>query len=304
MAVDKLREAADAHHRRRCPSAKAAQRRVPDKYKQRRDVRLVLIEQPLPKLQHLGGGSDTAGQSFLYDEDAIDRQASVISLYPGVAPGLAQLSRVLMPAIEYLWVDMVWRKNDDLYKDALNIKGHLFGRQRLPPWPGRPPVETEVRCEMLLLPHPSETGGHRGSLLPWSLTTSMGLRILLSRATIATPSKSDNLPVLEHVDRALRRPQQILKRIAPTTWSLEQNYDDMARAATNYVLPGQAEGFKRCALQESNPKFPDHWTCQTPPSQWLSPGTVDLAQTCGKTSVVSDEQPRIGRDRQEDYYGA
>ena len=56
----------------------------------------------------------------------------MVPLKPGVAAGLAQLSRLLKPAIEYLWVDMVWRKNDDLFKEALNIKGHLFGRQRLP----------------------------------------------------------------------------------------------------------------------------------------------------------------------------
>jgi hypothetical protein len=78
VAIEKLRGAADAHHHRRCPSAKAAQRRVHDTYQKTRcDVRLVLIEQPLPRLQHLGGGSDTAGQSFLYDEATIDRHATV-----------------------------------------------------------------------------------------------------------------------------------------------------------------------------------------------------------------------------------
>ncbi len=67
--VRALRDHADSLSKKRCPSAKAAQIRDKDKYeKTRRAVRRVLIEQPLPKLQHLSGSSHTDAQDFLYDE--------------------------------------------------------------------------------------------------------------------------------------------------------------------------------------------------------------------------------------------
>jgi hypothetical protein len=57
------------------------------------------------------------------NQETIRRQGGVIRLRPGVAAGLAQLSRLLKPAIEYVWVDMVWRKNHDRYKEVLDVKG-------------------------------------------------------------------------------------------------------------------------------------------------------------------------------------
>lgn len=92
-AVTKLRQAANAENpRRRCPSSQAAKHRTfPTYTKTIKVVWSVLLEQPLPRLQHVGSGPHTPDQSFLYDEDTIERESTFVPLKPGVGPGLAQL---------------------------------------------------------------------------------------------------------------------------------------------------------------------------------------------------------------------
>ncbi len=186
-AVSKLREAADAKQQRRCPSPRAASLRVHEKYLETvKEVRSVLLEQPLPKLQHLGSGPPTTDQSFLYDESKISHNSTSVSLKNGVAPGLAQLALLLKPAIQYLWVDMVWRKNDEQYKKVLNIKAHLFGRQRTPLGPVGRLLKKEFGSQCFYCNDPLQTGGQVDHVLPWSIIPIDELRISLCRVQSAT----------------------------------------------------------------------------------------------------------------------
>lgn len=248
-AVKRLRTAAGADKH---PGmlVMAAINRVPLEYERtRRVVRLVLVQQPLHRLQHLGGGPYTAAQAFLYDDswmdddvnqDTISRHGGVIRLRPGVASGLAQLSRLLKPAIEYVWVDMVWRKNQDRYKEVLDIKGHLFGRQRLPLGRVGRLLKSEFGAECFYCGYTLETDGQVDHVLPWSIAPIDGVANLVVACRRCNSSKSNNMPAVQHADRALTRDRSKLERIADAVGSEPEN-DRVVRVASNLYHQGMAE---------------------------------------------------------------
>ncbi len=67
----------------------------------------------------------------------IESQGNVITLYPGIAFGLARLAGLLKPALELLWVEDVRRMNRFLDADVPDVAGHLFGRDRISLAPAR-----------------------------------------------------------------------------------------------------------------------------------------------------------------------
>jgi 5-methylcytosine-specific restriction endonuclease McrA len=240
-AVRELRDAADAGHRRRCPSPKAAESRVPPVDKSTvRAVRLVLVQQPLYRLQHVGTGPHDWADTFLYDdswmEEAgqgdIDKHGGTITLYPGVAAGLTETQLLLKPVIRHLWVEKVWRSNDEMFKRAVKIEEHLFGRQRLPLGTIGKGLKQAFGAECFYCHTRLETGGHVDHVLPWSITPIDGVANLVVSCQPCNTSKSDNLPAIHHVTRALKRPKATLQQIADAD-EADTEYERVRRAASN-----------------------------------------------------------------------
>ena len=268
-AVKELREHANANHRRRCPSPTAAEKRVPEKYEQtRRDVREVLIDQPLPKLQHLGSHSDA--QDFLYNEKAIDRRTTVVPLKPGVASGLAQLSRLLKPVIEYLWVDIVRRTNNILYRGAEH-QGAPVRASTPTSWSGWRSAEEGVRRGVLLLQDSASSAVTSTMCCPGRSPQSMGSRISLWRATSAIPASRTTL----------RRWNMWIERCgatdrrwsgSPRLWNLRWR-TTVSSARRGTCFTGRVRRGQRCGVPGSA-RSSSRWTCQRRPSGWLCPGLL------------------------------
>lgn len=240
--VRSLRDVADVGHRRPCPSLEAAKNRVGSVVYDRsvRRVRLVLVQEPLSRLQRIGTGPRNVAGTCLYDDSwmegagqgAIDKHGGVFTLYPGVAAGLVETQLLLRPVIQHLWIEKVWRSNQEMSKLVKNIEEHLFGRPRLPLGSVGKRLKKSFRPECFYCRTALETGGHIDHVLPWSTTKIDGVANLVLSCEPCNTSKSDNLPAIEHVTRALQRPLAELERIADAEES-ETDYEKMRRAASN-----------------------------------------------------------------------
>ncbi len=145
---------------------------------------------------------------------------------------------------------MVWRKNDDLFKEALNIKGQLFGRQRLPLGRVGKLLKEEFPAKCFYCKIPLPTGGQVDHVLPWSISPIDGVANLVVSCTKCNNSKSYNLPALKHVDRALKRNRAKLEKIATAVES-EVEDDRVIRAARNLYFRASAWG-RKCGAQGLN----------------------------------------------------
>lgn len=219
IAANDLRAAAG----RATGSVELARLRAPVVYeKVINEITLCLAQQPLHRLQKLPGAATS--DPFLYDDSFLHDQVSrstlrahgdVIVLKPGVAHGLARLAGLLKPALEIMWVDDVRRMNKFLDAEVPDVAGHLFGRERTALATIREPYKE------VFGPHCFYCGTHLppdnpiDHVLPWSLVGINGLANLVLACRRCNGDKSNALPAMPLVDRALEDQRlSVLEEIA------------------------------------------------------------------------------------------
>jgi hypothetical protein len=206
-AVGDLRIAAKAGPNRLLADAKSD---APDAYDNTfKRVKRTLVRYPLRLLQNVPGSSDT----FLYNDEwiqknptlaEIDKPGKAIQLCPGVAYAMAKLSGLLKPALKWLWADKVWKSNPQLFQGGLDVQQYLF-EDRIPLTRIAPALKKKFgpKCFYCNATAPKVTTFHIDHVLPLSVTKLNGLANLVLACPPCNSSKSDHLPVIEHVERAL-----------------------------------------------------------------------------------------------------
>lgn len=210
------------------------------------DVAITLVQQPVHRLQKLPGG---AGEPFLYDDRwmhdhvsarTVTEHGGAITLFPGVATGLARLSGLLKPALEILWVEDVRRMNRHLDADVPDVAGHLFGRDRISLAPARAALKEAFGPTCFYCGTKLAEGSPVDHVLPWSRIGIDGLANLVLACGRCNGSKLHALPALELVDRALAREREVLEQIADRiAWPAQ--YDRVVAAARG-LYRGQPTG--------------------------------------------------------------
>jgi HNH endonuclease len=172
-------------------------------------VKRTLVRYPLRLLQNVPGDAD----AFLYEDGwiqsnpsftAIDQPDNMIQLRPGVAFAMAKLSGLLKPALKWLWADKVWKSNRQLFQGGLDVQQYLF-EDRIPLTRIGPALTAKFgpKCFYCNAAAPQVTRFHVDHVLPLSVTKMNGLANLVLACPPCNSSKSDHLPVLDHVERAL-----------------------------------------------------------------------------------------------------
>ena len=242
-AIAGLRKASGAGPNKLLADAK---REAPEAYaKAFKKVKRTLVRYPLRLLQNVPGDAD----AFLYEDGwiqtnpsltAIDQPDNMIQLRPGVGFAMAKLSGLLKPALKWLWADKVWKSNRQLFHGGLDVQQYLF-EDRIPLTRIGPALMERFgpKCFYCNATAPEVTRFHVDHVLPVSVTKMNGLANLVLACPPCNSSKSDHLPVLEHVERALglpvqaeglRRSEEALNEIGNSIgWDAQ--YDRAKRAA-------------------------------------------------------------------------
>jgi 5-methylcytosine-specific restriction endonuclease McrA len=199
-----------------------------------REIELVLIEMPLPRLQCIGRESE----QFLYqinwtveinkgelrryirgDTSSFDNR---IILRPGVASALIQLNGLLRPLIQRSWALKVADLNG-LGEGV--IQDFLFGQERSDLARVRSPLnELQLgRCFYCALKLDAKS--HVDHFLPWSRVLNNNLENLVLAHVRCNSDKKDFLPAMKHVKRWGRRMesggrehQELASIAAKLTW--------------------------------------------------------------------------------------
>ncbi|MFI7171660.1 HNH endonuclease [Rhodococcoides fascians] len=184
-------------------------------------VKLVLVQQPLHRLQRVPGGY--AGASFLYDDNWMHAKVGMtnvlargnrITLYPGVCFALARLSSLLKPALMLAWVDDVRRKNSFLDDDVPDLEGHLFGNSRVALIRPKAALIEAFGPTCFYCSARVGSDAHVDHVLPWSRVGIDGLANLVLACPSCNTSKSQLLPERSHVLRALDRGRDSITELA------------------------------------------------------------------------------------------
>lgn len=270
-ATKTLRAAAGAGNSRM--SLEVAMLRAPAGYAQAVDrIALALIKQPLPRLQKLPGA--TVSDPFLYDDSFLGENVSrstvrkhgdAIELKPGVAYALARLAGLLKPALEIMWVEDVRRMNTFLDADVPDVAGHLFGRERTALAAVRAPFKDAFG------PYCFYCGTHLppdnpiDHVLPWSLVGIDGLANLVLACRRCNGDKSNALPAMPLVDRALADTRlSVLEDIASELQWPTQRYRVVA--AARGVYRGQPTGVPTWSAYKRSERLDISF-----PPWWISP---------------------------------
>lgn len=270
-----------------------AKSRAPEVYARTRDdVMLTLVQQPVHRLQKLPGA--TSSDPFLYDDSwmhdqvrrrTVSRHGDAITLFPGVAFGLARLSGLLKPTLEILWVEDVRRMNRFLDAQVPDVAGHLFGRDRVALAPARTALKevfgsTCFYCETSL---PADNPVDH--VLPWSRLGIDGLANLVLACGRCNNSKLHSLPALQHVDRALERDRATLEDMASEIlWPTQ--YERVVSAARGLYL-GEPTGSPTWHGRDSTVVL--DLSSYSP--WWIEyGGGHHLALWCGREAVASVRQ--------------
>ncbi|MDQ3096252.1 MAG: hypothetical protein M3Q82_09940, partial [Actinomycetota bacterium] len=106
----------------------------------KRDLTVVVIRMPIPKLQRFGDGATAVEDRFIYDfswrdEEPVGRVLAAdfddrLWLRTGVGEWLVRLAPLLRPAIQAKWAQLVARQNTDLV-DTYQLHEFLFGGTRI-----------------------------------------------------------------------------------------------------------------------------------------------------------------------------
>lgn len=244
-AVQRLRDEASASH---IASPDVARERLPTAYRKATDdITLTLAQQPLHRLQRVTGAA--AGPTFLYDDSwlhdhvslrTINEKGGVITLYPGVATGLARLAGLLKPTLEILWVQDVVKRNAGLVDEGQDVAGHLFGRERISLQPVRSALLDTFGAKCFYCGVGLMSSSPVDHVLPWSRVGIDGLANLVPACERCNSDKSNALPALETVTRVLGRDRSLLDRIGSEVgWPVQ--YERVCRAARG-LYRGSPEG--------------------------------------------------------------
>ena len=208
---------------------------------------------------------------FLYDDSFLGENVSrssvrahgdAIELKPGVANGLARLAGLLRPALEIMWVDDVRRMNNFLDSDVPDVAGHLFGRERTAL------AAVRVPYKEVFGPHCFYCGTHLppdnpiDHVLPWSLVGIDGLANLVLACRRCNGDKSNALPAMPLVDRALAADRSsALEDIATELqWPTQR---DRVVAAARGIYRGQPAGVPTWRAYKTSVRldisFPPWW---------------------------------------------
>ncbi|KUI25597.1 HNH endonuclease [Mycobacterium sp. IS-1742] len=246
-ATKSFRAAAKAGNSRL--SLEVAMLRAPTDYALAIDrIAIALIKQPLPRLQKLPGSS--VSDPFLYDDSflgenvsrsAVRSQGDAIELKPGVAHGLARLAGLLKPALEIMWVEDVRRMNKFLDSDVPDVAGHLFGRERTALAAVREPYKEAFGPQCFYCGTHLPADNPIDHVLPWSLVGIDGLANLVLACRRCNGDKSNALPAVPLVDRALddRRLSALEDIATELQWPTQR---ERVTAAARGVYRGQPEG--------------------------------------------------------------
>ncbi len=232
-------------------------------------IALALIKQPLPRLQKLPGASVT--DPFLYDDSFLGENVSrssvrangdAIELKPGVANGLARLAGLLRPALEIMWVDDVRRMNKFLHSDAPDVAGHLFGRERAALAAVRAPFKEVFGPHCFYCRTHLAADNPIDHMLPWSLVGIDGLANLVLACRRCNGDKSNALPAVPLIDRALddKRLSVLEKIAAELKWPTQRKQVVAAAGGIYRVQPPNAptwSGYK--ASMRLDISFPPWW---------------------------------------------
>lgn len=217
-AVQRLRDDAAANH---IASPAVARERLQAAYGTAvGDIALTLAQQPLHRLQRV---TDAAlGSTFLYDDSwlhdhvswrTINENGGVITLYPGVASGLARLSGLLKPTLEILWIQDVVKLNAGLTEEGQNVGGHLFGRERISLQPIRSALMDTFGAKCFYCGAGLRPNSPVDHVLPWSRAAIDGVANLVPACERCNVDKSNSLPAVEIMTRVLGRDRILLDRI-------------------------------------------------------------------------------------------
>jgi 5-methylcytosine-specific restriction endonuclease McrA len=135
-------------------------------------------------------------------------------LFPGVAHGLARLSGLLKPVIELLWVADVQRLNSHVLSDGPDLAAHLFGRDRVSLAPARAALMDAFGARCFYCDVSVGSSAPVDHVLAWSRVGLDGLSNLVVACARCNGDKSEALPGLELVSRALARDPGLLDQIA------------------------------------------------------------------------------------------
>ena len=213
-------------------------RRNPEPFRElRNEVKLTLVQQPLPRLQRLTKAETHT--CFLYDDSwmfdrtslaSIARRGNVIELYPGVGFALARLSSLLKPALQIAWVGDVRRHNAFLKENAPDLAAHLFGMDRVSLSRVREVLMKKFGATCFYCGVRVGAGCHVDHVLPWSRVGIDGLSNLVLACTQCNGDKSNLLPAPVHVTTALGRGRTVLETLAASIdWPSQ--FDRTASAA-------------------------------------------------------------------------
>jgi len=244
-AVQRLRDEASTVH---IASPAVARERLPAAYRTAvDDIALTLAQQPLHRLQRVSGVA--AGPTFLYDDSwlhdhvsrrTINEKGGVITLYPGVAAGLARLSGLLKPTLEILWIQDVVKLNAGLVDEGQDVGGHLFGRERISLEPVRSALLDTFGAKCFYCGTGLLSRGPVDHVLPWSRVGIDGLANLVPACERCNSDKSNALPAVETVTRVLGRDRSILEEIGSSVgWPVQ--YERVCRAARG-LYSGSPDG--------------------------------------------------------------
>lgn len=271
-ATKALRAAARAGNSRM--ALEIAALRAPDAYEEAINrIAIAMIKQPLPRLQKLPGAS--VSDPFLYDDSFLGENVSrstvrahgdAIVLRPSVAYGLARLAGLLKPALEVMWIEDVRRMNKFLDSDVPDVAGHLFGRERTALSAVREPFKE------VFGPHCFYCGKHLppdnpiDHVLPWSLVGIDGLANLVLACRRCNGDKSNALPAVALVNRALDDLRlSALESIATELqWPTQR---ERVVATARGVYRGQPAGVPTWSGYKSSQRLDISF-----PPRWLEPG--------------------------------
>lgn len=228
-------------------SLAVASRRAPEAFDAAVDqVVLVLVQQPVHRLQKLPGGDSAP---FLFDDSWMNSGVSrrtialhgdSITLFPGVAYGLGRLSGLVKPVLESLWVEDVRRMNRWLDAEVPDVAGHLFGRDRIALAPARQVLKQAFGPHCFYCGAQVPVDNPVDHVLPWTRVGIDGLANLVLACRRCNGDKLHALPSVDLMTRALERDRVTMEQLAEASaWPTQY---ERVTAAARGVFRGEPSG--------------------------------------------------------------
>ncbi|WP_235900368.1 HNH endonuclease [Lolliginicoccus suaedae] len=186
-----------------------------------RDVAHQLARNPLTYLQTPVRVPQGASTDFLFDASGFHNSISRAALYahgplvlrPGVAAALRECAPLLRPVIEMTWIADIVRFNaTDLDHD--DLAGFLFGADRSSLIRLHDPLRDIQHGRCFYCAAPLRATPHVDHVLPWSRIPLDGTANLVLTDARCNSNKLAMLPVRDHHERAIGRPDPLLRELS------------------------------------------------------------------------------------------